>query len=1207
MTELDNTQLGHYRLIEAIGHGGMSTVYKAYQESLDRYVAVKVLLSNRDPQFTARFKREARAIAALQHHNILPIYDYGEQDGLTYLVMQYIEGSATLADRVGSPLPPAVTLRLIGQLLGALEYAHQHGIVHRDIKPANVLMPSGDWPLLSDFGIARLVNESQHLTMANEIIGTPTYMAPEQAAGGPIDARTDLYAVGAVLFELLTGHVPFKADTPMSVLVKHMYEPPPSPRLLVPELPDEVESIVLCALAKDPNQRFQSAAAMAADLERVAAGLSGTGVSTHTQASDQGSLPVQKPTVAIQSPINATTPIQAEPSKPRPTTVHLQPIERPAQSRPDTIKLVPAIQHSDEQVFEELVLHKDYERIWRAIAFARGGRYLLSGYGAFGGTSLMRCALAKARAELSKAGAQSDALLAIHVRIVNETPSSFEVEADTISVGQPANQPALHTNADWNALQRRASAEQPAGAARIDLALDDPLGKTLFHTGATGDPYQTILYDYDFARFTTDLNSFFEQRQDHQAFYRLVARLVRSHDLQSRLVIIIDKIQHIETLEALAASALFANPRVMAFVITRQETFDHWTDARRRLKQVGFSPWYVPCLWKIDMDASLFAAAAQQDSNAEKHRQIFRKYLEYQGRGSLVRIIAQLKQPHIVSYGAQTSFVDIGDLAVRADIAHDAWMQDLLDHNWSTIFADNLGSQRYDERLDRAKIGVYYLIDWLADQLRFTRRQALDAAQQLPVTVAEDPGARDAIVQSLLDVLSQISYLKSDGTTYRCIWRKDRPPRVRTVTLKREKIARPMPTPASTKDAPPVEPPAVPQLAPALSPLPPELPRTDRATVLLPKPNFINYLDFDLEISGSGDTYSVAVLHSPAGEARGTLHFPFDRLELDSHLKSLQIALLRSGSQRRADEAGPEIEVQEFGRSLFEAVFNGDIRSRYQMSQHQAVQQGYGLRLKLRIQPPELAVLPWEYLYDPQRSDYICLSRATPIVRYIDLPQAPVPLAITPPLRVLCIISAPRDLAPLNIEREKQRLELALETLRIHNQVELTWLEQPTRIDLQRAMRGGPWHVLHFMGHGGFNRSSGQGFLALIDDDENAYRLMALDAGRLLADHPSLRLVLLNACEGARSSLRDIFSSTAATLVRRGVPAVLAMQNEITDFAAVELARAFYAALADGLPVDAAVAEARKHVSSLAANSVEWGIPVLFMRAPDGILFGKPL
>jgi serine/threonine protein kinase len=1204
MSDLSNARLGQYQLVSLISRGGMAAVYLAYQESLDRQVAVKVLATNHDPQFAERFKREARAIAMLQHHNILPIYDYGEQDGLAYLVMQLVEGGTTLADRVGTPIPPAAALRLMVQLLSALEYAHQRGIIHRDIKPANVLLPADDWPLLADFGIARLINDSQQrLTLANQIIGTAAYMAPEQATGRPVDARTDLYAVGAMLFEMLTGHVPFEADTPMAVLTRHVYEPAPSPRTLVPELSAELEAAVLCALAKDPSQRYQSAAEMAAALDRLASGVVDTDRTAHPQVSEQGSLHFQKPTPAIQAATDAVLPTSAKLPPARPTTVHLRPIDRAAQSRSDTLMLQPSVQHSDEQVFEELVLHKDYERIWRAIAFAQGGRYLLCGYGAFGGTSLMRCALAKARAELSKAGAQPGALLAIHIRIVNETPGSFEVEADSISVGQPINQAALHANADWGALQRRANADRPASGARIDLPLDEPLGKTLLHAGAAPHPAQTRLFEYDFARFAADLNRFFEHRQDHQAFYQLIARLVHSHDLQSRLVVIIDKIQYLQTLEALAASALFASPRLMAFVIARQESFDQWPEVRSRLHQVGFSRWYVPCLWKIDLDASFFAASTEQASRVEAHHQIFRKYLEYQGRGSFVRIIAELNQPHITSYSSQASFVDIAELAKRTGIAHDAWMQDLLDHNWSTIFADTLGSQRYQERLDRAKLGVYYLLDWLADQLRFTSQQAFSAAERTPITVSDDDDVRDEIVQNLLDLLVQSHYLKHDGVAYRCIWRSERPPRVRTIRLKRRKISRSASAPPSVEPAP--EPaPAVPQPTQRFSPLSAAPPGRERATVLLPKPDFISYLDFDLEISGGADQYSLAVLHSPAGEARGTLHFPFDQPELDSKLKSLQIALLRSGSLRRNDEAGPEVEVQQFGRRLFEAVFNGDIRSRYQMSQHQAVQQGCGLRLKLRIQPPELAILPWEYLYDPQRSDFICLSRATPIVRYIDLPQAPVPLAIAPPLRILCIIAAPRDLSPLNIEREKLRLEQALDVLRTHNRVALTWLEQPTRTDLQRAMRGGPWHVLHFMGHGGFHPGSGQGYLALIDDDENAHRLTALDAGRLLADHPSLRLVLLNACEGARSSLRDIFSSTAATLVRRGVPAVLAMQNDITDFAAVELARAFYAALADGLPVDAAVAEARKHVSALTTNSVEWGTPVLFMRAPDGILFG---
>src|SRR4029079_18388103 len=139
MTELDSIHLGQYKLIEAIGHGGMATVYKAYQESLDRFVAVKVLLANRDPQFATRFKREARAIAALQHHNILPIYDYGEQDGLLYFVLQYVERGVTLHDMLGSPIDPVRALQITGHVLNALEYAHARGVVHRDIKPANVL------------------------------------------------------------------------------------------------------------------------------------------------------------------------------------------------------------------------------------------------------------------------------------------------------------------------------------------------------------------------------------------------------------------------------------------------------------------------------------------------------------------------------------------------------------------------------------------------------------------------------------------------------------------------------------------------------------------------------------------------------------------------------------------------------------------------------------------------------------------------------------------------------------------------------------------------------------------------------------------------------------------------------------------------------------------------------------------------------------
>ncbi|MEP7190099.1 MAG: protein kinase, partial [Roseiflexaceae bacterium] len=260
-----NRSFGQYTIIEPIRQGGMSTVYKAYQESLDRYVAIKVLAYNNDPQFVVRFKREARAIAQLQHPNILPIYDSNEQDGMLYLVMQYIENGTTLGDLLDEPIESGRALRLIGKVLDALSYAHDRGIVHRDIKPANVLLPSPDWPMLADFGIVKLRDDDQKLTSPGLVVGTAAYMAPEQASGKPVDARTDLYATGVVLYEMVTGEVPFEADTPMAMLAKHAYEPPRPPRSIIPSLPPEVETILLRALEKDPAARYQSAADMAAD------------------------------------------------------------------------------------------------------------------------------------------------------------------------------------------------------------------------------------------------------------------------------------------------------------------------------------------------------------------------------------------------------------------------------------------------------------------------------------------------------------------------------------------------------------------------------------------------------------------------------------------------------------------------------------------------------------------------------------------------------------------------------------------------------------------------------------------------------------------------------------------------------------------------------------------------------------------------------
>jgi len=368
----------------------------------------------------------------------------------------------------------------------------------------------------------------------------------------------------------------------------------------------------------------------------------------------------------------------------------------------------------------------------------------------------------------------------------------------------------------------------------------------------------------------------------------------------------------------------------------------------------------------------------------------------------------------------------------------------------------------------------------------------------------------------------------------------------------------------------------------------------------------MNYLDFELEIGlGTGREYPVAVVRSPAGEARETMRFPFDELALESRLKGLQIALLRSGGQRRKMPLPEEQAVQDFGRALFDALFIGEVRSRYDMSWREATQKDLGLRLKLRIQSPQLAALPWEFLYDFRQAEYVCLSRNTPVVRYLEIPQPLQSLTVTPPLRILGMAVSSKDpyLQPLDLRREKQRVENATKHLRDTGLIELTWLQGQTWRDLQKALRSGPWHIFHYIGHGGFNRHSDEGLIFLADETGESHQLTATNLGRLLADHRSLRLVFLNSCEGARGSDRDLFSSTGAILVRRGLPAVLAMQYEITDRAAIEFSRAFYEALVEGISVDAAAAEARKAVSMAINNTVEWGTPVLYMRSPDGRIF----
>ena len=261
---MEPRRIASYTLLEPTGHGGMSVVYRGRHDALDRTVAVKILSENlaASAEFLERFRREARTVANLRHPNVITVFDFGQDErGVPYLVLEYIEGP-TLADLMDAGLDDSRIPNLLDQIAAGLDYAHGRGVIHRDIKPGNVLMTEDGRAVLADFGLAWLL-EGAHLTLSGGVIGTPEYMSPEQAAGEPIDYRSDVYALGVVLYEMLVGERPFVAETPIAVLLQHLQDPPPSILLARPDLPLAVGDVVARVLAKDPAERYASAGELA--------------------------------------------------------------------------------------------------------------------------------------------------------------------------------------------------------------------------------------------------------------------------------------------------------------------------------------------------------------------------------------------------------------------------------------------------------------------------------------------------------------------------------------------------------------------------------------------------------------------------------------------------------------------------------------------------------------------------------------------------------------------------------------------------------------------------------------------------------------------------------------------------------------------------------------------------------------------------------
>jgi hypothetical protein len=342
------------------------------------------------------------------------------------------------------------------------------------------------------------------------------------------------------------------------------------------------------------------------------------------------------------------------------------------------------------------------------------------------------------------------------------------------------------------------------------------------------------------------------------------------------------------------------------------------------------------------------------------------------------------------------------------------------------------------------------------------------------------------------------------------------------------------------------------------------------------------------------------IASSNVGEATGTFALPFSELELENFV--LRVSRPRG---RRGLSSGAVADAKKFGATLFDSVFQEQVRDLYRTALSEARGANRGLRVTLCLSgSPELMDVPWEYLYD--EPNFLAVSAFTPVARYLDLPQGFRPLRVDPPLRILALVSSPSDYDRLDVAREREKLEGALAGLIEAGNVVVEWLDKPSLSSLLNMLQSNTFHVLHFVGHGGFDPQGEQGVLLFEDENGRGRPTSGDELGTILHDFTSLRLAVLNACEGARSSRTDPFSGVAESLVQRGIPAVVAMQFEITDTAAVVFAEGFYRAIAAGSGVDGAVAAARLAIFAASSADIEWGTPVLFMRVAHGQIFEVP-
>lgn len=1058
MESLIGQTLGRYQITQLLGEGGMGAVCRARDVTLGRDVAIKMLHAQfaRQPDFRARFLQEAQIAARLDHPSIVKVYDFGQEQNTLYIVMEFIPGdnlqqllAKLQAKGQWIVLPEAI--ELIRQIGLALDYAHRVGVLHRDIKPANIMIKVNSdkselfQPVLTDLGLAKL-SKSGLSTQSGMTMGTPNYMSPEQVLGEEIDARSDVYSLGILFYELAVGRRPFPIHSMTDAIRYHMREQPPPPRAIRPDLPLTLERVILRAMAKAPAERFPTAAALVralteitlTDLPTTVPNMADEALSVYTQVQEDLStqygsaltndfpqpevtsskvgrlqilapdgsvrtLPIQgskliigrdescdlllkdekvsrqhaqiqfdgmvyrvtdlesrngtflgevqllagvpevwqpdtrlrvgnhwlrltfsAKAAVVSSPMSSdnayanitsgaydvdlgkkemplpvqghidsaitsdTEKLPSELSGPAHlvgtkqrwsetnlfvwisialalvisifllnkwvlTTIvalgaffwfyrasiigildkapsrtdrfstnqsHTQARVNPATKlfKPETathilhnINEAPSIvlkrehqalaSHVSNDIVEELIVQRDLERLKSFIADSEGGRFILTGYGRFGGTSLIKGGISKAKRELRERGSDEGVLLVFYFNVKENValPNKFTIEANGFSFAELS---AQHQNAVANPklkdLQAHAKdtpslSGESLDSQRWEFSVATPLDASFLRMSNVTSIFSKRSHkvDFDFVRFIDSLDNYFGQQKNNNELQKIVLQLINSDVLPSRVVIILDRIRTLETLETLANLDLFRNEHVSVIAISRTEDFERWDNYERRLGQLNFKKWYVPCLWQNSSDFkqslhhSLLEARNLPKANAQETLATFLKHLQLVGKGAIGEVVDELKHPQYWrSDGVGNRYLSPEDLITLPRVQHNAWMFDVLELNWSFILAGLFGGKEMDEEEDRVRIGICYLLDWIAQNKIFTFEQLKQAAHDLPMPIDKNNTVVAEVLQNLVEVLKNNSYLKLIDQQYRVMWNKTAPPIPQAVSPK---------------------------------------------------------------------------------------------------------------------------------------------------------------------------------------------------------------------------------------------------------------------------------------------------------------------------------------------------------------------------------------------------------------------------------------